>query len=221
MKMFRKRIAIPLIVFSTLFGTSSVIAMDLISIDDVSHFTIENMYDLGVPEQDKVEAHSYCLLIGGGFDVQGTVDDLNEKIASGDPDIKGILEAMREYGCLKSAPEKAKPESKTENALFYYSRGNGNAKTRDYSGAIADYNKAIEINPRYAEAYNNRGLAKHKLKDYDGAISDFSKAIEINPRYGDAYTNRGLAKDKLGDKKGATVDYNKAVEILRQGIGMQ
>ena len=36
-------------------------------------------------------------------------------------------------------------------------------------GAIADYNKAIELNPNYAEAYYNRGSEKSDLKDYDGA----------------------------------------------------
>ena len=35
----------------------------------------------------------------------------------------------------------------------------------DYKGAIQDYNKAIEINPNDADAYNNRGNAKAKLED--------------------------------------------------------
>lgn len=49
-----------------------------------------------------------------------------------------------------------------------------------------DYNKAIEINPKDAMAYNNRGIANKAQKKYDDAISDYSKAIEINlkdPKY--------------------------------------
>ena len=34
----------------------------------------------------------------------------------------------------------------------------------DYTGAIADLDKAIELDPNYALAYTNRGLAKAHLK---------------------------------------------------------
>ena len=37
-------------------------------------------------------------------------------------------------------------------------------------GAIEDYNKAIEINPQYADAFNNRGNVKNDLGDKQGAI---------------------------------------------------
>ena len=63
---------------------------------------------------------------------------------------------------------------------------------KDYNGAIADYTKAIELNPNYANAYYNRGISKHNLKDYNGAISDYNKAIEIDPNYANAYYNRGF-----------------------------
>ena len=67
-----------------------------------------------------------------------------------------------------------------------------------YDKAISDYTKAIEINPRFAEAYYNRGLAYGKKGQYDKAISDYTKAIEINPRFAEAYNNRG---DAYGRKR--------------------
>ena len=51
----------------------------------------------------------------------------------------------------------------------------------NYKGAIADYDKAIKLDPKYISAYYNRGLAKYDLKDYEGASSDFDKANELNP----------------------------------------
>nr|MDA3911387.1 tetratricopeptide repeat protein [Bacteroidales bacterium] len=57
----------------------------------------------------------------------------------------------------------------TQTAEEYVDRGNTKYELKDYRGAIADYNKAIEINPENADAYFNRGFTKHDLEDYRGA----------------------------------------------------
>ena len=41
-----------------------------------------------------------------------------------------------------------------------FNSGNAKSELGDYRGAIQDYNKAIELNPKYANAYYNRGNAK-------------------------------------------------------------
>ena len=46
-----------------------------------------------------------------------------------------------------------------EGAADYYNRGLTYQENAQYDEAIANYTRAIEINPRYAEAYNNRGNA--------------------------------------------------------------
>ena len=84
---------------------------------------------------------------------------------------------------------------------------------RDYDQAIHDYNKVIEVNPRYAEAYNNRGIAYFYKGDYDQAIRDSTKAIEIGPRYAGAYYNRGAAYAKKGENDQAIRDLKKACEL--------
>ena len=48
--------------------------------------------------------------------------------------------------------------------------------------AIADFDKAIELNPKDARAYYNRGVVKDELKQYKEAIADYDKAIELNPK---------------------------------------
>ncbi len=83
-------------------------------------------------------------------------------------------------------------------------------------GAIADYTKAIELKPDFADAYYNRGLAK-QAKVYifggrvwtergglDGAIADYTKAIDLKPDFADAYYNRGLAEQASADVANAT-----------------
>jgi tetratricopeptide (TPR) repeat protein/S1-C subfamily serine protease len=80
-------------------------------------------------------------------------------------------------------------------------------------GAIADYDKAIRLNPNYAFAYFNRGNSRYNLEDKKGAIADYDQAIRLNPNFASAYNNRGIARFALGDKKGAITDYDQAIRL--------
>jgi len=80
-----------------------------------------------------------------------------------------------------------------QNANTYFNRGSTKYYNLDYKGAIEEFTKVIELNPRDAKAYLSRGLSKYFLQDYAGDIADQLKAIEINLKYGDAYFNIGDA----------------------------
>jgi tetratricopeptide (TPR) repeat protein len=99
----------------------------------------------------------------------------------------------------------------------YINRGNVytdpyNAK-RDLNKAISDYTKAIEIDPKDADAYFDRGLAFYYKDDFDRAIPDLAKAIEIKPGFKSAYFNRGHAYHGKGMFNEAIADYSKVLEI--------
>jgi len=70
-------------------------------------------------------------------------------------------------------------------AQEYLDRGVAKGKLGDHRGAIADFNKLIELDPGDASAYYNRGVSKHKLGDKNGACLDWSKAGELG--LGEAY----------------------------------
>jgi Flp pilus assembly protein TadD len=57
-------------------------------------------------------------------------------------------------------------------ASGYLDRGRARADKGDMDGAIVDYTKAIELDPRSDVAYNNRGLARYHKGDLDEAIAD-------------------------------------------------
>jgi tetratricopeptide (TPR) repeat protein len=109
--------------------------------------------------------------------------------------------------------KRGKRESRKNRTSAYTIRGNAYDNKGQYDQAIADFTKAIEINPRYAKAYTNRGSVYNSKGQADRAIADYGKAIEINPRYANAYNNRGIAyeKKKLRDK--AIADYRAALEV--------
>ena len=72
--------------------------------------------------------------------------------------------------------------------------------------SIADYDKAIQLDPKYAAAYNNRGIAHYARGELDNAITDFVKALQLRPDFAAAYNNRGLARKTQGDLAGAIAD---------------
>jgi len=78
---------------------------------------------------------------------------------------------------------------------------------------IEYYNKAIQLNPQYAAAYNNRGDAYQALGRVDDAFQDFSRAIEFNPENAPAYINRGNIYQQRGKHKEAIDDFSKAIEL--------
>ena len=77
--------------------------------------------------------------------------------------------------------------------------------------AISSYNRAIEVYPGFAEAFNHRGVAYENIGQYDLAISDYESAIEINPRYVIAYFNRGTIYRLRRQYDQAVSDYSNAI----------
>ena len=104
-----------------------------------------------------------------------------------------------------------------QSADDYVNAGVEKGKRGDFKGAIADFTRAIDIDPQYAYAYFNRGTAKRKSGDSQGAIADFNKAIEINPQHALAFANRGDSKKRLGNEKDACTDYKKSASLGYQG----
>jgi tetratricopeptide (TPR) repeat protein len=86
--------------------------------------------------------------------------------------------------------------------------------SKDIPGSLADYNRAIELNPRLALAYKRRGnLKENNLNDRSGALADYSKAIELNPKEATVYNNRGFLRYISNDISGALAEYNKAIDL--------
>ena len=84
----------------------------------------------------------------------------------------------------------------------------------DYDGALADQERAVQLNPNDdSSVYRNRGFVRDLKGDYDGAIADQSRAIAIDAKDARAYTYRGRAKQHKGDFDGALDDYRNAVDL--------
>ena len=79
--------------------------------------------------------------------------------------------------------------------------------------AIADYNKAMELGPDLAYAYNNRGVSYYHKGEYSLAIADYSRAIELKPDFVEAYNNRGVAYAHKCEYDQAIANYDRAIKL--------
>ena len=86
------------------------------------------------------------------------------------------------------------------------------------------FNRAIERNTDFTDAYTNRELMREGMGEfreiaapnsgvYRRVIQDLSRAIELDPANAPAYTNRGIAHTNLDEYRPAIEDLSRAIEL--------
>jgi tetratricopeptide (TPR) repeat protein len=95
----------------------------------------------------------------------------------------------------------------------FFLLGSEKFKTRDYRGAIENYDKAIALSPRFAKVYSFRGASYDALGDQQKALKDFNEAIALDPKDVIGYFSRGTINNKLGNKQQALKDLTQAITL--------
>ena len=104
-------------------------------------------------------------------------------------------------------------ETPHDRAVALKNRGDAYADKGDLDRAIADYNEAIRLDPKYAVALKNRGNMYDDKGDLDRAIADYNEAIRLDPQYAVAFNDRGNVYAAKGDLDRAIADYNEAIRL--------
>ena len=94
------------------------------------------------------------------------------------------------------------PITLVNRGLLYFREGK-------ISEAIADYQKAIERDPLYYDAYYELGNIAYQAGDLPKAATLFTKAYELNPQYTNALNNLGGAYMRMHEWK-------KAIDTLKK-----
>ena len=84
---------------------------------------------------------------------------------------------------------------------------------KEYAQAIDHFNRAIEVDPTYAPAYDGRGVAYLNQGEQDRAIVDLSEAIRLDPSDARAQYHRGVAYSRSGDYDRALADFGEAIRL--------
>ena len=98
-------------------------------------------------------------------------------------------------------------------ARLHYNRGLEYATKGQADRAIADYDSAIRLVPKYGDAYVGRGNAWGLKNDGDRAIADFDAAISINPKDKVALGSRAFEWAAKGDYARAIADQDAVIRL--------
>jgi len=79
--------------------------------------------------------------------------------------------------------------------------------------AIAEWKKALQLDPGDAKAHNNLGVHLLQQGGLDEAITHFQNAVEIDPEYGNAQSNLGIALLQIGRFDEAIIHLQKALAV--------
>jgi len=77
--------------------------------------------------------------------------------------------------------------------------------------AIADFDEALRLNPRYALGWANKGNVFFDLERNDSALACYDRALALKPDLDETLNNRGAVRARLGDVRGAVADFTKAI----------
>ena len=105
------------------------------------------------------------------------------------------------------------PEVYEDSASVLAIVGKALRETDDYDRAIADFDRAIQLDPKSPLHYRDRGIALYLNGDYDEAIADFDIAISILPDDAYLYLFRALAYHMKEEHRRAVADYERAIAI--------
>ena len=102
-------------------------------------------------------------------------------------------------------------------AREYYELGNASIlQAHNVRAALANYDKALSLDPGYVDAYIRKGITLQDAGDYEEALKHFNQAAALSPSNFKAFYNRGKNHLHCGRIEQAIADFDKAVSLKPQ-----
>ena len=88
-----------------------------------------------------------------------------------------------------------------------------NLNLKNWQNAASVFQKAIDFDDKYVEAYNNIGVAYSHMGEDEKAVKNYNRAIQIKKDYSNAYNNLASHYDDIGNYNDAVKNYVNALEF--------
>ena len=112
--------------------------------------------------------------------------------------------ALQQFNALLE--KKTWPITLVNRGLLHFREG-------DLSLAVADYTKAMQLDPLYYDAYYELGNVAYRQANYVDAAKLYTKASELNPQYGNALNNLGATYLQLNQLDKAADTFKKLLAV--------
>lgn len=120
-------------------------------------------------------------------------------------DVKNISEAIT----LLNQAAKLEPK----NPTIYTLLGDAYLEQNDGNQAIANYEKALDIDKKFTKAILREGKLYSRAKNYNLALDYYNKAINIDSTYAPAFRERAELRFRAGQADRAAADYQKYLKL--------
>lgn len=114
-----------------------------------------------------------------------------------------VLAAFCSCGCTQQSA-----------AMEWYRQGlHFNSYDNQFEQALECFNKSLELDPQFEEAWRGKSVALYNLGRFQDAIQPIDRALELNPDYAEAWWTKGMILSSLGKPDEADYCYARAQEI--------
>ena len=133
------------------------------------------------------------------------LDKLFEKLLE-DGEISARETEMKIWGIWTTHP-------KDQNLTSLLSRGTSFMNSQEYQKAEDIFTTVIELDPKWAEAWNKRATVLYLMGKYKKSQDDIVKVLELEERHFGALAGQGLVNIQLKNYDKAIMSYEKAQKI--------
>jgi tetratricopeptide (TPR) repeat protein len=157
---------------------------------------------LSSPHDDARKVAALALSLVG---CKACVRDLSERLKDPDPMVNQMAEHALWSIWFRSGES---PE-----ANHQLCRGTQAINRREFEHAVRHFDRAIELDPSFAEAYNQRAIARYLQEQYERSIEDCQAAVERMPCHFGAWAGLGHCYAHQGQLDEAVESYRRALDI--------
>jgi tetratricopeptide (TPR) repeat protein len=98
------------------------------------------------------------------------------------------------------------------NTICWTNLGSALHTKKEWDAAIAAYQEAARLDPKFARPHAGLGIVFEAKKDLDGAIAAYKEALRLDPKYAMVHNNLGNVLRDKKDLEGAAASYREAMK---------